>query len=367
MNIREINALDELAPLRPIWTALLEQTPNASFFQSLEWLETYWRHFGTGQRLRILAIEDGDATVGIVPLIVRREWTKVGPLRFATYPLDYWGSFYGPIGADVDATWTAAAEYLRAAPRDWDVLEPRWVDGEQGDCARLERILSGTGFRPLTTMIDSSAVIELDGTWEDYFSQRSTKWRNNCRRWSRRMNELGAVNYVRYRPAGGSDGDPRWDLYDQCLRLANSSWQGASQTGTTLTHSSVASFLRDVHEAAARCGCLDVNLLYLNERPVAFAYNYHFQGRVFGLRVGYDPEFKSVSVGNVLYARAIEDSFRRGDRHYDLGPGTLDAKRQLWSAVLPIYRLSCFRSFSLRQQVMRFKRRREARQQPAAV
>jgi CelD/BcsL family acetyltransferase involved in cellulose biosynthesis len=366
MDIREFNSLEELESLRSVWRILLEHTPNANFFQSLDWLNVYWKHFGAKQRLRVLAVENGGVTTGILPLVVRRERTKVGPLRFATYPLDFWGSFYGPLGADSDAVWTVAADYLRTATRDWDVLEPRWVAGDTGACAGLQCILSGAGFRPLTTTFDSSAVIELDGTWDEYFSQRTPKWRNNFRRWSRRIDELGEVAYVRYRPKGGEDSNPRWDLYEQCLQLASSSWQGSSKTGTTLTHDSVANFLRDVHEAAARCGGVDLNLLYLNDRPIAFAYNYYFQGHVFGLRVGYDPEFKSIGAGNLLYGRIIEDSFRRADRLYELGPGTLDAKRHLWSAVVPICRLSCFRSFSLRQQLIRLRRRREARKQAAA-
>jgi CelD/BcsL family acetyltransferase involved in cellulose biosynthesis len=367
MQVREYNSVEELAQLRDAWRRLHEQTPQASFFQSLDWLEVYWRHHGARQRLRVLALEDRDATTGILPLVVRRERTKLGSLRFLTYPLDYWGSFYGPIGANPHAVWAAGLDYLRSAPRDWDVLEPRWVGGQQDDRGRLERLLCGAGMQPVVTALDSAAVIELDGTWDEYFSRRTAKWRNNYRRWGRRIDELGKVTHVRHRPTGGTDGDPRWDLYDQCREIAKASWQGSSKTGTTLTHSSVADFLRDVHEAAAHCGGLDLNLLYLNERPIAFAYNYHFRGQVFGLRVGYDPELKNIGAGNLLYARVIEDSFRRGDWRYDIGPGTLDAKRQLWTDVLPIYRLSCFRSYSLRHQLLRLKRRRDARKQAAAV
>jgi len=93
MQVREYNSVEELAPLRDAWRRLHEQTPQASFFQSLDWLEVYWRHHGARQRLRVLALEDRDATTGILPLVVRRERTKLGSLRFLTYPLDYWGPF----------------------------------------------------------------------------------------------------------------------------------------------------------------------------------------------------------------------------------------------------------------------------------
>src|SRR5262249_13868041 len=52
-TVREIDNLDQLAPLRDQWESLVQLTPTASFFQSLDWLEAYWRHFGANHRLRV--------------------------------------------------------------------------------------------------------------------------------------------------------------------------------------------------------------------------------------------------------------------------------------------------------------------------
>ena len=52
IHVEEINDLEQLAGRRLLWNALLPQTRGATFFQSLDWLEVYWRHFGAGQRLR---------------------------------------------------------------------------------------------------------------------------------------------------------------------------------------------------------------------------------------------------------------------------------------------------------------------------
>jgi len=92
-TVCEVNHIEGLDDYRAAWHALLAQTPRASFFQSLEWLEAYWRHFGKHQKLRVLMVLDGGRPVGILPLVVRWETTKVGRLRFLTYPLDHWGRF----------------------------------------------------------------------------------------------------------------------------------------------------------------------------------------------------------------------------------------------------------------------------------
>ena len=103
-TIEEINDPVRLADLRPLWNHLLGETPGATFFQSCDWLECYWRHYGPGQRLRVLVVRDGQRPLGILPLVVRTERTRVGSVRVLTYPLHDWGTFYGPIGPEPAAT-----------------------------------------------------------------------------------------------------------------------------------------------------------------------------------------------------------------------------------------------------------------------
>ncbi|MBI3469078.1 MAG: GNAT family N-acetyltransferase [Planctomycetes bacterium] len=142
------------------------------------------------------------------------------------------------------------------------------------------------------------------------------------------------------------------------MNIASRSWQAVdNQTpGTTLCHDSIAAFLRDTHAVAARTGAVDMNLLLLDERPIAFAYNYHYQGHLYGLRVGYDLEAGKDGVGNLLYVHAIRDSFARGDHTYDMGPGSLAAKQYLLTSVLDIGRYSHYWPTAIRAQLVRLKR-----------
>ena len=62
-----------------------------------------------------------------------------------------------------------------------------------------------------------------------------------------------------------------------------------------------------------------MNLLLLDRRPVAFVYNYVYDGWIYGLRKGFDPEFAAFRPGLVLEKMMVEDGFRRGDRCVRLG------------------------------------------------
>jgi CelD/BcsL family acetyltransferase involved in cellulose biosynthesis len=365
-GICEINDMDELAEYRSAWSGLLDQTPAASFFHSLDWLEVYWRHFGAGQKLRVLMVLSAGRTIGILPLVVQRERTRVGSVRVLTYPLHDWGSFYGPIGPEPGAALSAGLEYLVQSRRDWDVLELRWIDPSAPDRCQTKQAMQAAGLQAYETVWDRTAVVDLAGTWDDYLASRPAKWRNNFRRQERKVQEHGKVSYLRYRPLGEAHGeaDPRWDLYDACEELARRSWQGTSTTGTTLSHDSIRDYLREAHAAAARAGAVDLNLMMLDGRPAAFAYNYYWRGRVYGLRAGFDAELSRDGAGTLLLAWAIRDSFQRGDCLYDLGARYLRGKRHLATRIVPICRYSHFHAKTLRAQLLRVKRWVQHKLQP---
>jgi CelD/BcsL family acetyltransferase involved in cellulose biosynthesis len=358
MHVQEINDPVRLANFRPLWNDLLTQTPAATFFQSYDWLEAYWRHFGAGQRLRVLVVSDGERLLGILPLVVRSETSRVGRIRVLGYPLHDWGTFYGPIGPEPAATLLAGLEHVRQTRRDWDVLDLRWVDRDGSDQGRTEQAMQLAGFRPCCQAWDQAPHVEFTGTWQDYWSGRGKKFRHNVERCLRRLSEQGEVTLVRHRPppASRGEGDPRWDLYNACTELAGRSWQGDARDGTTLSHAGVREFLRDVHAAAARSGSVDLNLLMLAGRPVAFIYDYHHDGRLYGLRKGFDPEFAALRPGLVLQYLVLEDCFRRGDRSFDLGVGYHDSKRQWQTSLATSYRFTHFPAAVVRAQLLRLNR-----------
>jgi CelD/BcsL family acetyltransferase involved in cellulose biosynthesis len=356
--VHEISTLDDLESLRLRWTVLHAQTPGRSFFQSLDWLLAYWRRFGAEQGLRVLEVSSGGEVIGIVPLVVRREKTRLGSLRVLSYPLHDWGSHYGPIGGQPAASLLAAMLHLQQSPRDWDLLDLRWIDSEN-DRGRTRRAMALAGFSAQPGIWDAACVLDLPESWDAYFATLTGKFRNNIRRAEKKLAEMGNVELERYRPLGsaGGDDDPRWELFDECVDLSRRSWQGSSHDGTTLCHPEVAEFFRETHAAAARQGSLDLAVLRLSGRAIAFGYNYHTDGSIYGLRAGYDPEFAPCGAATVLMSRMFRDSISRGDRRLDLGVATKDVKMRWNPRLVPLGRLTHYPAASPRAQLLKWKHR----------
>ncbi len=357
-SVIEINDIRDLAQIQMAWKALLSRTSGATFFQTQEWLELYWQHFGEGQKLRVLVVTACGKPIGIVPLCVREERFRVGNLRVLNYPLHNWGTWFGPIGPNPAATMFMAMRHLHATSADWDLLELRWTSAVRSDRGRTFRAMASAGFRPQKAHYDTTAVVDLTIGKEAYWQGRTSHWRNNLSRDQKRLSRLGDWEYIRHRPLGAAhgDGDPRWDLYDGCCEAARQSWQGQHESGTTLTSAPVASFLRQAHQVAARLGMLDMNLLLLDGQPAAFAYNYHYDGRIQGLRAGFDARLTRVGPGSVLLWQALEDSFRRGDSEYDLGTGGQAYKARVATGTISSYRFTHYRRLGVRSQGVRIAR-----------
>lgn len=372
-DVVEINEPDQLEHYRVAWNALLPRTPRASFFHSLDWLQTYWKHFGRRQRLRVLIIHSLGTPIGIVPLCINRERYHVGNVRVLTYPLSDWGMWYGPIGANQSASIFMALKHLRETPRDWDMIDLRWSAAEPGEGNTTGRALRSLGWQPHKSAYQTCSIIELSGAdYDAYLAKQSKKWRHEMRRQARVLTREGEVTFERHRPAGiaHGDGQPRWDLYEDCVDVSRRSWQSESTTGNTLCHEHVCDFLRDCHAVAAKLGMLDVAVLKLDDTPTAFQYNYHFDGRVFGLRMGYAREYSKVGAGKILLSRLIEDSFQRDDQVLDLGIGDFDFKRRFRTNVETSYRFACFPWTAWKSQGVRLSRwlkhRRGRKEQAAA-
>ncbi|QDT98874.1 GNAT family N-acetyltransferase [Gimesia aquarii] len=359
MSVIELNEIEGLKAYHADWNRLLAATPGGNFFQSLDWLQVYWQHFGEKQYLRVLVIHDDDEVTGIIPLCIQRLKTKFGSCRILTYPFDDWGSFYGPISANPEATLTAALNFIQQSQRDWDLIDLRCVDFDGFDDGATERSLEAANLSFKKTSWNQTAYVDLNQNWDDYLAGRSGKARQTYLRSERRVEKEGEIEFMRYRPRGENFGesDPRWDLYEVCEEIARKSWQGDSTTGTTLSHENVAQYFRDTHESATRFGAADLNLLYVSGQPAAFNYNYVFQGLVFSLRMGFDPSVSNKGLGRLLMGRMLRNSMERGDRIYDIGPGSLDAKKYWYTSVENSYRYVHYSSVSKIAKVLQISNR----------
>lgn len=355
-EVIEVNSLEELASYQLAWNALFRQTPDATFFHTYDWFVTFWQHHDADMRMRVLVVRAAGTTIGILPLVEMNQQHRLSTIRVLSYPLSDWGMWYGPLGKDRSAILFMAMQHIHDTPRTWDKLDLCFTSQEQGQGEATARAMTAAGWHPHREAYRESSSIQFAGSsWDAYLGGLSKKWRHEIRRQTRNLEREAEVRMIRHRPlaAAEGDGDPRWDLFEKCLEVSRGSWQANSPNGNTLCSESVLPFLRACHAEAARLGMLDLAILEVDGQPVAFQYNYHVNGRVTGLRMGYRTEMKDKGVGKVLLAKFIEESFSRGDELLDLGMGEYDYKTRFRTHHATSYRYSYVPWNALRAQGVR--------------
>lgn len=335
-SVAEINELDQLASFSLVWRSLWDRTPNRSLFQTREWLESYWRHFGSGRQLRVLLVLSATRPIGIVPLVIKRTETAVGSLRVLTYPLDGWGPFFGPIGSDPTATMFGALKHLAQSTGDWDLLDLRSIDDDQLDKGR-----TANAFRLAHLPMTRRA-------WEHPLEVDMNQWttgdefllRRQLKDAEKLLWQHGGWEFVRHRVR---DLNP--------VAAAESRWL-LEEALPALAHSGDAAWLTDVLEAALCSGTADLCALRLNGRVIAAALSTVTDETVIPIAIRSDPQQPDCAT-TVLLGRLLLDGLDYGDTQYLFGPRT-SAWAANWRPVSRTsYRYTHFAGFKPRAQLLR--------------
>lgn len=331
MDVREITDARELSERYGAdWQRIAAASPQATVFQTWEWTQTWWTHYGAGkkQRLWAFAFLENGAVVGFAALFFS---ALPSPLRVARF-VGAGGSDYldllalpGQEQAVADAFLYALSE--RRGRWDWVDLQqirPGAVaamhgDGEEEDAARRVRTQAWQG--------ETCPYLPLPGDWETFRKGLGKKLRANIGYYERALGKVYEVE-MRLATAQTLDADLD-DFFDLHQRRWNRRW---------LPGAFASRRARAFHADAARrllaAGMLRLHMLLLDGEAQAALYCFQKGERCAYYLGGFAPELARYSIGTVLTAQAIryaieqdgaaEFDFLRGDEGYKYRWGAQD-------------------------------------------
>ena len=280
----EVETVTDLGLLRDDWRALGESSGNV--FSTWEWVSTWWRYFGEGHELRLVACRDGNGRLlAILPLYL---WSQV-PFRVVRFLGHDASDELGPVCAPGDRMRVAEALRQVIADAGWDLLLGERLAGD----VPWSAILGGRSIRR-----QESPVLHLGSASANVRDQVS-----------RRERRLRAHHDVAFRLAGDAD---RIDAdMDTLFTLHDARWQGASSGFSALKE-----FHREFAAAALARGWLRLWFLEVAGRAVAAWYGFRIGGAQSHYQAGRDPVWDKWSVGSVLLAYTIRAAFEEGATEY---------------------------------------------------
>lgn len=294
MDVSFTRSFDAVSPSE--WRLLSERAGHV--FATREWLQTWWRRYGRrGHPLLGVARADGEPAA-IVALEV---WQRLGLpiLRFVGHgPSDQLGPICGPRGDPAAAAATTAL--MAGVPLRRFVLIAEHVGGDRG----FDEL---TGARPLYR--ESSPVVRLgQASWEEFLQARGRNFRQQARRFPRKLAERGPVSYRVVDDPERLDRD-----LDLLFELHRMRW-----AGVVTPFLQASQFHREFAAQALAEGWLRLWFLEVAGTPVAALYGFRFAGAESAYQAGRDPAFQSGEVGFVLLVHAIREALADGMAEYRL-------------------------------------------------
>ena len=276
------------------WARLAERSGHV--FATREWLLTWWRHYGKARRQLIgLARAEGDL-VAMVPLY---EWWQRGipVLRFIGHgPSDQLGPICAPVSNG--AIDVGVEQTVHAVPLRRFVLLAEQVAGDQ-------RFGDLTAARSLYR--EASPVLRFEhDSWDDFVRAHGRNFRQQARRFPRKLSELGSVSYRLT-----TDPERLQPDLDALFALHRQRWGS-----TASAFLAAETFHREFATLAFHRGWLRLWFLELDGEPIAALYGFRFAGAESAYQSGRDLRFGRLPIGFVLLAHGVRQALADGLGEY---------------------------------------------------
>ena len=329
MHTQILDRSDDFRALRREWQALLSSSAQNHLYLTHEYLSTWWKYLSGSARLRVILVRDGGRILAAAPMMIRQGTLLRWPVR----RLEFIGAGWGYGGFILSKRKKECLKLIMGALQrlnGWDIISlGRTVEDPDVDSSEIAGFVSPK--RALHECFPGGVpYISLQMTWKAYLAERSSSFRRNIKNRSRKLNRIGEVRFQRVTRLKDA-GVAATTLMAWLRTTAERSWKADTKTAIS-SNADVFAFYSELVERLNDIGSLDVSILWLNDRPVAYIFGATYNGEFFEIDIAFDAELSKGSPGIYLRNCLLMELFQQNYRVYDF-VAYFDYKRELTSRV----------------------------------
>lgn len=316
----------------PEWPDLLRRDPNRQVFAYPEWNRAWWEEFNTGKELHLLTIRNGADAVGIVPLYrkvdgERRILRFVGGIDLT----DYLGPICSPDARDDVAD--AFVGWLANTDVGWDEFDAHNMPVPLGFADHLVERADARGFSFTIDQEETSAVLPLPGSWDEYLDGLGSKDRHELRRKRRRLARDHPDAVVR----SVTDESFEFDL----KTFVEMHREAGGHKGRFM-RPDVTTFFERIGRVGLAKGWLRMDVLEVASKAIAMTFGFQIERKFYLYNSAYEPATARLSPGLVLTSKLVERAIAEGLELFDFLRGSERYKSQLGATPVPLNNVRVF-------------------------
>lgn len=312
IEVKRLKSDDAFNALQSEWYQLLSQSLFGDIFLTWEWLFAWWKAFGDANELWLLTVRENGVLIGIAPLMLKTHRKLFFKLRVLSNIGTPQCDVSGFIATKKELVIEEIHKYLKKHKDKWDIFEMKVLPKSAYEADRLPDIFQKDGGYKTIQKADKHYYLPINSSWENYFKSLSKNLRRNLKRRLKRAEELGAVNH-------------KWYIgkrlkWDQFLTIFELNKKGSYPTLYESKRNRA--FHRLLYELMNEKGWIQIEILCIDNEPVAFQYGYIFNNRYQDWRGGYNAKYETLGVGKILMMFSIQKWFKAQIQEVDFLRGT---------------------------------------------
>jgi CelD/BcsL family acetyltransferase involved in cellulose biosynthesis len=329
-EVWEIHDIQSLEEIRPEWNELLLSCPEASIFNTWEWLSSWWGAYGANSELIVLAFPDRDGRLlALAPLCLGRKSVVPGMslreirlLGDGSGDSDNLALLIRP-GFEEKCT-NQLLDYLESNADRWHICCFNTMDKESSGARNLIESLRKKKWTVYSSFVPWSAIA-LPGTWELFLKSLSKKMRGELERRTRRLEKRYQVRFYKCTQLSEL---PR--SLDALFELHTKRWNLKGERGSFAVVER-RNFYKVMAARFLEKQWLEFWFLEIEKRTVACMFGFRYGQTAYGLQRGFDPEYSSEGVAQILQAYVLKRYIEGGIRRLDFLGGKNPSKER-WGA-----------------------------------
>ena len=288
---------------------LVSACPDATVFNTREWLLPAAEYLLAGRELMVLTIHERGDLVGMAPLTWGTEWLagiRVRTLRYLGYPYsDRIGMLVSPAST---SGFDGLVDGMLACPEPWDLIMLDEVLGSDVD--RFTQYVSRRtpGMKTRVRHCARSPILQVAGAGDAVEQRYPSSLRTRLRRARKKQVASGKVE-IRCVRGAVEDCDA---LVAAIAEIEGISWKGDEGVGV-FTPGQRRDFFSEVTRGLFARDRLDLWLMHLDAKLIAYRWQPRFGGAVLDYNFAHLPDVGALSPGRVLLDEAVQAAARDPD------------------------------------------------------
>jgi hypothetical protein len=323
MEIGVINNYSDFKKLKNNWNILLDKCENKHIHSTYEWADTWWRHFGEGNKLFILAAFDEEEMIGIAPFIIKsigkfyNNTFKVKSLSFLADGFSDKADFIIPNNRK-DVV-NAFCEFIFKNKNEWDEISLKQIDLDSPNYLNfINYFRLHSDFNFITEKLTGCPYLNLSGNFNDYYSKLDGRFKKEIRR---RLKKLQSERDINFQVESIISDKLLQEIYQ-----LNFERQKKINKRSIFLHDIKWNFIQDIIKILNDKKNFKVFLLRDGEKLFTYSISFDFNKTINLWNTCYDVDYKNFSPGNLLIKHILEYCFENNYKACNFGPGEEEYK-----------------------------------------